>query len=248
YCQVWTGETLTFSPYSSWTSYSVYVDQASGYLNIYDSISVGPGATVSLTLTLQKKATVAVSLIGPGGATVPDGTEVCVYGSDQYCQTWSGTALTFTVEGGRVWYDVTPPSDSGLAIVEGTWDIAQGASVFQTVTLQVATTLTVTVVTSDGGELPEYVEIYIAASPEGWRYFNGEPLTYTVAPGPVEYSVYSGGDNDLYRDVSGTVTVAEDGSTVLEIVLEPMDPGILRVYVQAEDGQPAPAGTQVCVS
>src|SRR5690606_26676490 len=146
------------------------------------------------------------------------------------------------------WYDVTPPSDSGLAIVEGTWDIAQGASVSQTVTLQVATTLTVTVVTSDGGELPEYVEIYIAASPEGWRYFNGEPLTYTVAPGPVEYSVYPGGDNDLYRDVSGTVTVAEDGSTVLEIVLEPMDPGILRVYVQAEDGQPAPAGTQVCVS
>jgi hypothetical protein len=246
WCQPWEGEALTFSPFSRDVEFWVEVPSDSDYDEVEGWLIVPTGAPTLQTITLHKKATVEFSVEVAGGGSVPAGTEVCVWGSDEGCLDWEGTALTFSVPPGTVEYEVRPGSGSGFANAFGTIDVAPGASVAHTATLEAPGTLNVTVVTADGGTLPGYVDVTVPQSLEYWGYYEGTPLTFHVTPGDVAWEVYLPWDS-RYHETSGTISVASGESVDLVITLEPKDPGSLRVYLSTDLRQPVPAGTVVCI-
>lgn len=247
-CQAWAGTALTFTPGYNGPYYAVYVPDGSGYSDAYGSVFIPTGQTLTRTVVLQPVSTVQVDVTAAGGAAVPDGTEVCVDfdNGNSSCETWVGTTLEFTGNAGSGSIAVYPPDGSGFAPMFATFFVAAGATMQVPVELQAPGTLVITVVTADGGALPEDIELSVTPSDEGWATYDG-PVTFSVSPGVVTYRADVWGWT-AYNDAYGAVEVGPGETVGIVVELQPKGPGVLKVYPTLENGQPAPAGTEVCVS
>jgi outer membrane biosynthesis protein TonB len=248
YCEVWAGTDLTFHLWSDYSGYDVNLPLGSGYSETDGYVYPSSAEPLALNIVLQKMSTVTLSLVADGGATVPNGTEVCLYGDRTgECQDWAGTPLTFIVDGGNVSYNVSPDQGTGLAWTEGSFTVEPGADVTKEITVPVAATINVEVVTADGEPLPDFVWVYLDPSFEGGQDYVGDPLQFTVAPGKVYFGVSFWGGNDRYLEATGTFSIAPGATDTLTITLQPAGPGSVHVYLSTDLGVPVPAGTEVCV-
>lgn len=240
-----TNTPVVFTMNGSRSGYSVSVPWESDYIGATGQVRLTSDGNNELTVTLLKKATVTVKL-GPEGTDLA-GTNVCLWGSVQGCQEWeAGTeSLVFKVSPGEVEYAVTPPAESGLSPLIGTFTAESGAGIEQVFTLPTPATLNVTVVPVEGIPVPADLNVVVTPSVEGYLEWTGDDLTFRVTPGEVTYRVNLSGTG--IRDVRGTITVAPGESADLEIRLQPKDPATLRVYVLTADNEPVPDGTEICV-